>query len=504
MADLQRGLADEDSLARAREGEATLDAPVPSSPEPKWTDGRGPSVGDELIGQIIADRWVVERKLGQGGMGVVYAARHTVIDRRLALKVLRADLGRDPQIRARFVQEAKAASHIGNPHICEVSDFGELPDGSTYFAMELLVGRSLADTLDEHPRTPLPVPRLVHIALQVARGLGAAHDAGIVHRDLKPDNVMLVARGSDADFVKVLDFGIAKVGFSAERVTRAGQVFGTPHYMSPEQAEGKAVDARTDIYALGVMLFEMASGRVPFDADNFMGILTQHLYKEPPSLRETAAAAGGNVPEALDAIVRKCMAKKAAQRYLTMDEVGADLERLATGGTPLAVASVRQLAAAASGRSFAQTGYAVETMAEIPMPGDEAADSSGRPTLTRKRARPSPLVLGLGSGLLVAISALGWATTRRPPEAQAERVHADVPVAATPLPASSAVSVPLPSAAATPSGTSTAASPASSSSAVAAPVDAGKPRAAAAHRGGGPKSGKPKCNIEDPGCDPWQ
>ena len=273
-----------------------------------------------------------------------------------------------------------------------------------------------------------------------------------------------MAKGSDADFVKVLDFGIAKVGFSAERVTRAGQVFGTPHYMSPEQAEGKAVDARTDIYALGVMLFEMACGRVPFDAENFMGILTQHLYKEPPSLRATAAAAGGNVPDALDAIVRKCMAKKAAQRYLTMDEVGADLERLASGSTPLAVASVRQLAASASGRSFAQTGYAVETMAEIPMPGDEAADPSSRPTpgaharsAVAAGARPRRGVDRGGRRARVGDDASAGSAV--------ERVHADVPVTASPA----AAAMPLRSAA------TAATAPSATGSAVVAPESGSSP-----------------------------
>ncbi len=484
MADLEHRHVAPDSLG-----------PAASSPEPDWAP-QGASAGDELIGQTVAERWVVERKLGQGGMGVVYGARHSVIDRRVALKVLRADLARDPQIMARFVQEAKAASRIGNPHIVEVSDFGQLPDGSTYFAMELLVGQSLADAIDENPGKPLPLGRIVHVARQVSRGLGAAHDAGIVHRDLKPDNVMLVARGSDADFVKVLDFGIAKVGSSAEKVTRAGQVFGTPHYMSPEQAEGKAVDARTDVYALGVMMFEMASGGVPFDADNFMGILTQHLYKEPPPLK--VALDGTPVSPALAAIVGKCMAKKADERYPTMDEVGADLDRLAGGSTPLA-AQVAPRGPAGAGRSFAQTAYTTETLTEMSGPGEDGeTDSSRSPTVARKPRRVSPGLVGGVAGLVVMLGAAGWMASRRGPAP--EPLHADPSLVVATATAASSSSASAPASAVAPPTVAPVASVAPVSD-PAPSADAGKPRATP-RRPASPA--KAKCNIEDPGCDPWK
>jgi tRNA A-37 threonylcarbamoyl transferase component Bud32 len=295
-----------------------------------------PAKVDPYIGKTIDGRYLVEAVLGEGGMGVVYRGKHKVIDKRVAIKILRGDMAKDKEITERFLQEAKAASSIGNPHIVDISDFGTLPDGSTYFVMEYLAGKSLADAMSE--TRPLPVPRLMHIAKQIALGLGAAHEAGIVHRDLKPDNIMLVNRGSDKDFAKILDFGIAKVGGAASRLTRAGSIFGTPHYMSPEQAMGTPVDLRTDVYALGIILYEMASGKVPFDADNFMGILTQHQFKKPVPI--LALVPAPDIPPALDAIVQKCLTKRVEGRYSSMAALISDLEMLERGETPAAVGEI--------------------------------------------------------------------------------------------------------------------------------------------------------------------
>ena len=268
-------------------------------------------------------------------MGRVYLAHHKVIGKRLAIKILHAELVKDKEAVGRFLLEARSASSIGNPHIVDISDFGELADGSTYFVMEFLDGNTLGDLLEQ--RRALPVDLIAEVGLQMCDGLAAAHAQQIVHRDLKPENVTLIKQGAQTNFVKILDFGIAKVSTaqSSERLTVAGAVFGTPHYMSPEQAAGAAVDHRTDIYSLGVILYEMASGELPFNADNFMGILTQHMYKAPVPIRALVSAP--DCPPGLEAIILKCLSKKPDGRYPSMDDLASDLRKLQTGQIPDAV-----------------------------------------------------------------------------------------------------------------------------------------------------------------------
>ncbi|HVU03877.1 MAG TPA: serine/threonine-protein kinase [Polyangiaceae bacterium] len=275
------------------------------------------------VGYVIDERYRIEGVLGRGGMGVVYRARHDVIDKVVAIKILLPT--EDAEVVDRFVTEARAATAIGNAHIVDTVDFGRLPDGSTYFVMEYLEGQTLAKRIKAAGFIPEAVA--VSIVKQIAEGMDAAHRAGIVHRDLKPENIFLVDRDGQADFVKLLDFGIAKVERSQNRITRAGTIFGTPHYMSPEQAAGREVDARTDVYAVGVILYEMLSGKTPFDAENPMGLITQHLYSEPTPLARLSSPPQP-IPHGLDAIVLKCLCKDPDERYPSMADFILDLERV--------------------------------------------------------------------------------------------------------------------------------------------------------------------------------
>jgi serine/threonine-protein kinase len=293
----------------------------PFDAEPLRVQDHAPK--DSLIGAQIDGRYEVTEVLGEGGMGIVYRVRHRILERLFALKVLRADLARERDLGERFVREAKAAASISHPSVVQITDFGELPSGQPYFVMELLTGESLSSILRKGG--PLPAARAVRLLEQMISALGAAHASGVVHRDLKPDNV-LVCPTTGGETVKILDFGLAKVA-GQSRLTKAGVVFGTPHYMSPEQASGGHVDERTDLYALGVVMYEMFTGRVPFEADTYMGVLTKHLYvaPTPPSVHLGGLAELG----ALELVVLRCLEKKPERRYASMPDLGAELQRVA-------------------------------------------------------------------------------------------------------------------------------------------------------------------------------
>ncbi len=280
---------------------------------------------DAYIGKVIQGRYKVLNKIGEGGMGVVYVAEHVEIEKKVALKVLRDDFSKRPEVVERFRQEARSASKIGHPHIVDVTDFGQLDDGGVFFVMEHLKGCGLNEICRGEP---VPLVRAVTIIEQIARALKAAHDMGIVHRDMKPENVFLVQREERQDFVKILDFGIAKISDrdnEGKRLTKTGMIFGTPEYMSPEQAAGKELDHRVDVYALGCIMFELFTGEVPYDGDSFMAILTKHMFETIPAIEEINPQT--DVPESVRAVVYKAMAKETEDRYDDMDHLREDLER---------------------------------------------------------------------------------------------------------------------------------------------------------------------------------
>jgi serine/threonine-protein kinase len=280
---------------------------------------------DPLTDTVIDNRYEVIEPLGEGGMGTVYKVRHTTLDRMFAMKVLRRDLAADPGLAARFLQEARATAAIRHPSVVAINDFGELDDGAPYFVMELLVGETLATRM--RARGLLTPREAAGIARKLADALSAAHAAGVVHRDLKPENVFLVGASlgkAAADDIRIVDFGAAKV-IGASKLTRPGVVFGTPYYMSPEQASGQSVDARADVYSLGVLLYEMITGGVPFEADTYMGVLTKHMFASPakPSERTPSGVQLGE----LEAVVLRALEKEASARFPSMEEMAAALER---------------------------------------------------------------------------------------------------------------------------------------------------------------------------------
>ncbi|HEU4729843.1 MAG TPA: serine/threonine-protein kinase, partial [Kofleriaceae bacterium] len=252
-------------------------------------------------------------------MGEVFAAEHVHIEKRFAIKLLRPEIVSNAEAVTRFRQEARSSSSIGHRNIIAIEDFGQLADGRIYMCMELLNGAALNDMITQ----PIGVDRLLNILIQTGHGLAAAHAKGIIHRDMKPENIFVTIGPSGEDIPKLLDFGIAKVSGNdgQNHLTRTGTIFGTPFYMAPEQALGNPVDARTDIYAVGVIMYECFAGSLPFQGDSFMGILTQHITMDPEPVAQRAAKAGRALPPGLADVITRCMQKNPAQRFSTMDEL---------------------------------------------------------------------------------------------------------------------------------------------------------------------------------------
>jgi eukaryotic-like serine/threonine-protein kinase len=268
-----------------------------------------------LVGQLVGDRYQVERRIGEGGMGEVYLARHVLMGRSCALKVLSPSVSQDPDAVTRFNREATNASRISHPNVCAVYDFGLTSDGLVYLAMEYVEGRTLSAVLEE--QGAMPVSRAVELTAQCAAGLQAAHDLGIVHRDLKPDNVM-VSGPRERETAKLVDFGIAKamVAEPLQRVTRSGFVVGTPDYMSPEQLSGDPVDARSDQYSLALVFYRLVTGKLPFEGESAQETLTKRLTDPPRPL--AAARPGARFPVGLQGVLDRGLARRPQDRYPTV------------------------------------------------------------------------------------------------------------------------------------------------------------------------------------------
>jgi serine/threonine-protein kinase len=374
---------------------------------------------DPMVGRVLENRYTITARLGSGSMGTVYRAKQHAMGREVAIKILRGDRAVDDSAKARFLREARANSLLASPNTVTVFDFGQSESGEFYLAMELLEGESLGQRLSRIGR--LPVPQAVDCARQALRSLSEAHAKGIIHRDLKPDNIFFARMLTSAtasnpadgheEIVKVLDFGIAKMmrgtesGLIAEMdavETQVGTVFGTPRYMSPEQAQGKPLDPRTDLYSLGVILYQMVTGRPPFTDTDAVVVMARHIKSVPK--RPNEAVPEANVPKELEDVIMRSLAKTPDERQASADVFAGEL-----------LAALEAQGALTSGVRAAMTNVA----------GIRVPDSLRPPPVTlppppvTRRAGLSMPVLGAIGALVVAVAAsgayYGMALRKRPP-----------------------------------------------------------------------------------------
>jgi eukaryotic-like serine/threonine-protein kinase len=411
-----------------------------------------PEVVDPLLSQLVADRYRIIRKLGEGGMGAVYLAEHVVIEKKFALKVLAPELARRSDLVARFLQEARSASRIGHENVIDIMDFGQAPEGLVYIAMEFLDGKDLGEIV--RTKGAMEWSQARGIVLQICRALRAAHDKGIVHRDMKPENIFLIAREGQPHFVKILDFGIAKVmGLdpNGPRLTRTGMIFGTPEYMAPEQAEGKDTDHRADIYAVGCILYHLLTGQTPFVAESFMTMLTKHLMEEPvpPSARRPDLV----ITAEMDALVLKALEKDRDKRWQSMAEL---LEAVSACAGPETAPAPRPPYGQTVEMGGAHALVAVrvvrpqETARVSPGAGESALAGSEAPSENSRAARGKTVAL-VAAGIVLGGAVAAWLALshgKEPAPAATSAVVAPVAPAPALPPPVAPVAAPAPSAAA--------------------------------------------------------
>jgi len=363
-----------------------------SSPEPAGREGaRVEPAPTGSVGRVLGGRYRLLRRLGTGGMGSVWLCEHVALGRRYALKVLNADRATNPELVERFLQEARAASRITQENVVDVIDFGEDAGGEHYYVMEVLDGRSLAQVLREDG--PLPVGRALALLEQVCRALAAAHGRGVVHRDVKPDNVLIERLADGGERAKLIDFGISHVP-GGDRLTRDGEVIGTPEYMSPEQAAGEDVTALTDIYAAGVLAFELLTGCLPLVGPTAIATLVAHQTQLPVAPGQRRPGLGPEV----DRMVLRALAKRPADRFPSMQAMAAEIMRirvhaiLESSGQPVA------------------TGHKAAMTLPLPITPAPVAQKLPLQAAGRRRARGRTLAFAvIGAGLVLAAATVAVA-----------------------------------------------------------------------------------------------
>ena len=367
----------------------------------------------DLIGTVIAERYHIIKKLGEGGMGQVYLAEHVKMGRKSAVKVMNPGMVTNVDAISRFNREAQNASRINHPNVAGIYDFGETPDGLVFLAMEFIEGEPLTEIIKQHGA--LPPMRASEITRQAAEGLSVAHDMGIVHRDLKPDNIMIAKGRSGADLVKVVDFGIAKAAANeAQKVTKTGMVVGTPEYMSPEQLSGDPLDARSDIYALALVAFNMFTGKLPFPGETMQESMIMRLTDEPRQLAQMKPDVAW--PADLQAVMDKALARSADARYKNASEFAHDLvqaiDRMpVTSITAMGTEVLKRMSANSMNKAQTAATIQVETpKTRVASTHDEGAS---RPSKSRPPASPAvtptkskmPMMAGIAT--LVLLGAAG-------------------------------------------------------------------------------------------------
>ena len=353
---------------------------------------------DPFLGRVLLDQFRIEGVMGAGGMGTVYRATQLTLGREVAIKILHPELVTNSDAARRFEREAKIATSLEHPNLVNVYLYGQLPDGSLYLAMELIKGRSINELLEDEG--PLPPARVIHIIRQICKGVGVAHRKGIVHRDVKPENVLVTSKDGDPDFVKVLDFGIARMLWDEQSaMTQSGVIFGTARYISPEGAAGEHTDARSDVYSIGVLAYQLLTGHTPFENKTPVALLMSHIHDPPRDIREL-----GNIPESLAAVIMQTLEKNPEGRFSNAEEMDRALKHVAS---ELSESDLRQV----------QIRH--KRLDETPILPRKIFPEQSLPIKTSRRWLAPFLAFLLGAGLVFAAA---WAYTSRkqPVDTEAE------------------------------------------------------------------------------------